>query len=61
MLRWEFRPGSTTYLVWQHGRQDSQDSNSSRMGQSWSRDYRDLLSAHPNHTFLIKVAYWLNR
>jgi hypothetical protein len=61
VFRWEYRPGSTMYVVWQHGRQDSPAANDRRMQQSWSRDYRDLFSAHPNNTFLIKVAYWLNR
>ena len=29
--------------------------------QSWTRDYRDLFALHPDNTFLIKMAYWLNR
>jgi hypothetical protein len=49
------------YVVWQHGRQDSPSMNDSRMRQAWTRDYRDLFSAHPNNTFLIKLAYWMNR
>jgi len=28
---------------------------------SWTQDYRDLFKLHPDNTFLIKVAYWLNR
>ena len=31
------------------------------MNQSWSQDYRDLFSLHPDNTFLVKLAYWLNR
>jgi hypothetical protein len=58
VFRWEYRPGSTMYLVWTHGRQDSDDGTNH---QSWSRDYRDLFAAHPNNTFLIKLAYWVNR
>ena len=58
VVRWEYRPGSTMFLVWAHGRQDSPDG---RVRQSWSRDYRDLLSVHPDNTFLIKIAHWLNR
>ncbi len=58
VLRWEYRPGSTLFLVWTHGRQDSM----SRYSQSsWSTDYRDLFELHPNNNFLIKVAYWLDR
>jgi hypothetical protein len=58
VLRWEFRPGSTLFLVWAHGRQQSVQQN---LQQSWQDDYRDLFDRHPDNTFLIKVAYWLNR
>ena len=58
VVRWEYRPGSTMFLVWAHGRQDSGDGT---LRQSWSRDYRDLFALHPDNTFLIKVAHWLNR
>ena len=58
VVRWEYRPGSTMFLVWAHGRQDSGDGS---LRQSWSRDYRDLFALHPDNTFLIKVAHWLNR
>jgi hypothetical protein len=58
VLRWEYRPGSTLFLVWAHGRSDFRDEQSQ---QSWRRDYRDLLDLHPDNTFLIKLAYWLNR
>jgi hypothetical protein len=58
VIRWEYRPGSTMFLVWAHGRQDSDDGSTR---QSWSRDYRDLFALHPDNTFLIKIAHWLNR
>jgi hypothetical protein len=58
VVRWEYRPGSTLFLVWTQGRQDSEDRNPDH---SWTRDYRELFGLHPNNTFLIKVAYWLNR
>ncbi len=58
VARWEYRPGSTLFLVWAHGREDSSNENPNH---SWSRDYRDLFRLHPDNTFLIKVAYWLNR
>jgi hypothetical protein len=58
VVRWEYRPGSTFFLVWAHGRQDSGNQNPR---QSWERDYRDLFGLHPDNTFLVKVAYWLNR
>jgi len=58
VVRWEYRPGSTLFLVWTQGRQNSEDRNPD---YSWTRDYRELFGLHPNNTFLIKVAYWLNR
>jgi hypothetical protein len=58
VARWEYRPGSTMFFVWQHGRQDFSNQSAD---QSWMQDYRDLFGLHPDNTFLIKVAYWLNR
>jgi len=58
VVRWEYRPGSTLFVVWAHGREDASDTNPR---QSWTRDYRDLFGLHPDNTFLVKVAYWLNR
>lgn len=58
VIRWEYRPGSTLFLVWTQGRQDASDGDPR---QSWTRDYRDLFALHPDNTFLVKVAYWLNR
>jgi hypothetical protein len=58
VVRWEYRPGSTVFVVWQHGRQDA---SNHKPGQSWTQDYRDLFGLHPDNTFLVKVAYWLSR
>ena len=58
VVRWEYRPGSTLFLVWAHGRDGPPNEN---LNESWSRDYRDLFTLHPDNTFLIKVAYWMNR
>ena len=58
VARWEYRPGSTLFLVWSHGRADS---SNNLTGQSWTRDYRDLFSLHPDNTFVIKAAYLFSR
>jgi hypothetical protein len=58
VVRWEYRPGSTLFLVWTHGREDFANASTN---QSWAHDYRDLFQLHPDNTFLIKLAYWLNR
>ena len=58
VVRWEYRPGSTLFVVWTQGRFDDQNRN---LDQSWRQDYRDLFGLRPNNTFLVKLAYWLNR
>jgi hypothetical protein len=58
VLRWEYLPGSTLFLVWAHGREVS-DENRPRAG--WEDDFRNLFDQRADNTFLIKVAYWLNR
>lgn len=60
VLRWEYRPGSTLFVVWQHGRQGPHPTKD-RFDQQWSQDFRNLLDVHPDNTFLIKAAYWLSR
>ncbi|MEP6550976.1 MAG: DUF5916 domain-containing protein, partial [Gemmatimonadales bacterium] len=58
VLRWEYKPGSTVFMVWNQGRQGF---NGAQGFESFRGDVRDLLSLHPANTFLIKVSYWLNR
>lgn len=54
VLRWEYRPGSTLYLVWQQNR-----SASEAVGDlDFPRDRRALFGAHPDNIFLIKATYW---
>jgi hypothetical protein len=57
VLRWEYRPGSALFVVWQHGRQSFDDA-ATRF--DFRRDYGDLLGLHPDNTFLVKFSYWLN-
>ncbi len=57
VLRWEYRPGSTLFLVWQQQR-----SASAPIGEfDFSRDGDKLFGARPENTFLVKVSYWLGR
>ncbi len=57
VLRWEYRPGSTLFVVWTQGRRDF----ASDMGpRSLKGDFGDLFGLHPNNTFLVKASYWLN-
>jgi hypothetical protein len=57
VMRWEYRPGSALFVVWQQGRlQDDRNAGSFE----FARDYRDIFRAHPDNTLLVKVSYWLN-
>jgi hypothetical protein len=58
VVRWEFRPGSTLFVVWQHGREGPNPNGTFR--QSAVRDYGELFELHPNNTFLVKLAYWFS-
>lgn len=58
VVRWEYRPGSTLYVVWSQGRFDFSDPDVTR---SAPRDFQRLFDQHPMNTFLVKVSYWLNR
>jgi hypothetical protein len=57
VLRWEYSPGSTLFVVWNQGR----DSFVGAPGvRSLSRNMGDLFDLHPENTFLVKASYWLN-
>ncbi len=58
VLRWEYRPGSTLFIVWSQGRGDFHPAAGIR---SFAGDFRDVFDLHPDNTFLIKASYWLNR
>lgn len=64
VLRWEWRPGSTLYLVWQHGRSERLTSTGHPEGTygelDLGRDSGRLFKIQPENTFMIKVNYWLN-
>ena len=57
VLRWEYSPGSSFYLVWQQGRQNFDPSEGS---PPLSEDLDKLLDAHPANTFLVKVVHWFD-
>lgn len=55
VLRWEYRPGSTAYLVWTQTR----DANAAFGNFDFGRDRAALFAAHPDNIFLLKISYWL--
>jgi hypothetical protein len=56
VLRWEFKPGSTMFVVWQQGREGFRPDSSFRFG----RDYGDIFATPSSNTVLVKLSYWLN-
>ena len=62
VMRYEYRPGSTLFVVWQQGRNNNVSPGDLNYNPNYSfaRDYGAPLRDHPNNTFLIKWSYWLN-
>ena len=58
VFRWEYRPGSTLFLVWSQGREGSSDVEG---GKAFGGDIGDLFRQRANHTFLVKVSFWFAR
>lgn len=54
VLRWEFRPGSTLYLVWTQTRSESETIPEFRLARSASR----LWDAEPDNILVVKMTYW---
>ena len=57
VLRWEWRPGSTFYVVWQQNRA-SQTADGRHVGVG---DLFDSWSAPGDNIFLLKTTFWLSR
>lgn len=56
VLRWEYKAGSTIYLVWSQGR-----TNFETTGEySWRNDMERLYDVYPDDLFLIKLNHWFS-
>jgi hypothetical protein len=55
VARWEFRPGSALYVVWNENRADAVPIGDFR----FRRDARAISTAPSHDVFLVKVSYWL--
>ena len=66
VLRWEWRPGSTLFLVWQQSRISSLRGDGPTGTDPWiggldlGRDAGDMFGTPADNIFAIKVNYWLN-
>jgi hypothetical protein len=59
VLRYEYRPGSTVFVVWSHGRSQYLQDGSFGVRRDFGRLFDDAL-APPTNVLLVKVNYWLN-
>ncbi|MHB1223253.1 MAG: DUF5916 domain-containing protein [Gemmatimonadaceae bacterium] len=57
VLRWEYRPGSAIFLVWQQQRQGEGPPGDFAFG----RDWRGIFETRPANVFLVKASYWFAR
>ena len=57
VLRWEYRPGSTLFVVWQQQRSHVDPFGDFEL----SRDARGVFDAPPDNVFVVKVSYWFGR
>lgn len=57
VLRWEYRPGSTLYLVWTQRRSASEEVGTFRFADAMS----GLWDLRPDNIFMVKLNYWLSR
>jgi hypothetical protein len=56
VVRWEWKPGSSLYVVWSQGRTDSVPSWDSSLGSNWDALWR----TRPDNVFLVKLSYWFS-
>jgi hypothetical protein len=59
VYRWEYRPGSTLFVVWTQSRFTQAPQGIGDF--SFQRDRQELFSTPPENIFLVKVNYWLAR
>jgi hypothetical protein len=57
VLRWEYRPGSTLFFVWQQQRSASEAFGDFSLG----RDAGAVFREHPDNVFVIKASYYIGR
>ncbi len=56
VIRWEYSPGSTMFLVWSQERTSTASSGLFSYGE----DMKDLFRIVPHNVFLIKFSYWFS-
>lgn len=57
VIRWEYRPGSTIFFVWQQQRSDAQPIGNF----DFNRDVGAIFREQPTNVFVVKATFWLAR
>jgi hypothetical protein len=57
VLRWEYRPGSALFLVWQQSRFGSIRNGEFNLGE----DFSELWGVPPENIFVLKGTWWIGR
>jgi len=57
VYRWEFKPGSTLYVVWTQQREDEEEQGRFAFNQDISR----MMRAPGDNVFMVKMSYWFSR
>ena len=57
IFRWEYRPGSALFLVWNHNRENTED-----MGPGFPAgpSFDELMSTDADNIFLAKLTYYFS-
>ncbi|HEX6036547.1 DUF5916 domain-containing protein, partial [Longimicrobium sp.] len=55
VVRWEYRPGSTLFFVWQQNRSGDEPFGDFQL----RRDTGAIFDARPDNVFVVKATYWL--
>jgi len=55
VVRWEYRPGSSVFAIWSHGRTSSVDDGRFRLGH----DLSGLFDVHGENVVMVKANYWI--
>ena len=56
VARWEYLPGSTLYLVWEH----TMNKNDAFYRQGWSDNLDRMLGLPSTNIIMVKLNYWIN-
>jgi len=56
VIRWEYNPGSTIYLVWSQNRSMESEYESTSIGKAINR----VFSIYPDDVFMIKLNHWFS-